>query len=484
MGQVLFKLLGGAIAGLLAWVLIEPTRPAVIGGLDWGVFESHLIFALGALIGFALGGLDGLQRGGKLNVVRGLCLGALFGLIGCALGYSVGGSLGRAVFGDVSAGSGSNPAVVIPWRILSLTPIGIFLGAGIGASSLTGRKILQGAIGGAIGAGIGAALFDAVGTVIGAASLMTQGVEPGKVGEVGSLPRAIFCVLMGGLIGVFIGIVERMARSAWVRLTLGRNEGKEWPIDAAQTFIGRSEGAQIPLFGDPAIAPMHACITRQGDQYYVADGGAPGGTLLNGHPVQQAPLNSGDHIRVGSFDLEFLLKAGRAPARAPEAYPGQAYPIGGQGYAPAPGYGMPPQAMPHQPAPQQPVHQATAQWPANQPVGQPTMAYPTPMQPGPMQATQQGRGWTLAAMDGPLAGQRFPILGPVEVGRECPSIPMAFDTQASRRHASFSPGSAGIVVTDLASTNGVFVNGQRVSSSTIGPGDLVKIGGTTFRVES
>jgi pSer/pThr/pTyr-binding forkhead associated (FHA) protein len=36
---------------------------------------------------------------------------------------------------------------------------------------------------------------------------------------------------------------------------------------------------------------------------------------------------------------------------------------------------------------------------------------------------------------------------------------------------------------DLGSTNGTYVNGQRVLSATLKPGDLVRIGATTFRVE-
>jgi pSer/pThr/pTyr-binding forkhead associated (FHA) protein len=31
---------------------------------------------------------------------------------------------------------------------------------------------------------------------------------------------------------------------------------------------------------------------------------------------------------------------------------------------------------------------------------------------------------------------------------------------------------------DIASTNGTYVNGQRVTESTLRPGDLVRIGGT------
>lgn len=101
---------------------------------------------------------------------------------------------------------------------------------------------------------------------------------------------------------------------------------------------------------------------------------------------------------------------------------------------------------------------------------------PLPPQPSPI-------GFTLVAMDGPLMGQRFSISGPTDVGREQPAIPMSFDSQVSRKHAQLVPDAMGLAVTDLNSTNGTFVNGQRVQSQTVRSGDLVKVGSTTFRVD-
>ena len=291
-------------------------------------------------------------------------------------------------------------------------------------------------------------------------------------------------LLLGATIALFIGIVDRLSRSAWLRLVLGRNEGKEWSIDSNQTFIGRSEGASVPLFGDQNVAPIHASINRQGGQYILVDGGSPIGTLLNGQRVTQAPLFHGAHIQIGSYNLEFLMKNMAAPARGPEAYPGQAYPMQGGpmpqqpvpqtvGMAPTQ---MMPQQMPTQAMPQQmPQGMPTQAMPGMG--SQPTMAYGAPLQGGPRQHT-------LVAIDGPLMGQRFPVNAPTDLGRECPAIPMSFDSAASRRHANISPAPQGLAVADAGSTNGTFVNGQRVSQAMAGPGDLIKVGSTTFRVEA
>jgi ABC transport system ATP-binding/permease protein len=253
-------------------------------------------------------------------------------------------------------------------------------------------------------------------------------------------------------------LVQRLSRTAWLRLTLGRNEGKEWIVDAPQTFIGRSEKAHVPLFGDPSIAPMHACIVRQGGNYLLADGGSPVGTYLNGQRIQQVPLFHGAVIRVGTLDLQFLMRAGKAPQYAPEQVRAGAYPY----LATSPG-GYPP-------TPAQPVGAQTYATPQTMP----TMA-PQPM---PQQAMP-----ALVVMSGPMSGQRFEIRQAIEIGREASGISMSTDGSASRRHAMISPTPNGPQLTDLNSTNGTFVNEQRVQNAMLRAGDIVRIGTTTFRVE-
>jgi pSer/pThr/pTyr-binding forkhead associated (FHA) protein len=470
MGNLAFRTLVGFIGGLLAWMVMEPGAASAFSRGQYDSWEKTFVMILGLVIGVAVGGLNGFLRGGKRHTLMGAGLGALFGAVGIVLGYSIGGQISQGLFGRGWTELIPFPIKIIP-RTLAIAPMATLLGAGIGASSLNVRSIRNGALGGLL-AGIAAGLvFDTISGALGPFILQMRGQTSGEIGLVG---RAIMALLIGGMIALFIGIVERVTRSAWVRLTLGRNEGKEWVVDSAQTFIGRSERAQIPLFGDPNVAPMHACIVRQGpQQYLLTDGGTPGGTFLNGQPVSQAPLFHGAQIRIGSFNLEFLMKNAPIPVRGPEAYAGQSYPY----------QGAPQQPVPVTPQPAHPVPMQTQAYPAQQmptqaypqsPAGQPTMAY-TPEPSG---------GFSLIALDGPLSGQRYGVVAPLEVGREAPGIPMGFDTMASRRHASVAPHGAGLVVTDLGSTNGTYVNGQRVQSQTVRPGDLVKIGATTFRVEA
>jgi hypothetical protein len=75
--------------------------------------------------------------------------------------------------------------------------------------------------------------------------------------------------------------------------------------------------------------------------------------------------------------------------------------------------------------------------------------------------------------------------GPATVGRDpgC-EIALPGETSVSRTHARLEATPDGAVVTDLGSTNGTFVNGQRVEGSVrLSPGDRVQFGAAAFRFE-
>lgn len=436
---------------------------------------------LGAMIGASIGGINGYLTGGKIHTLRGLAIGLVFGIFGITFGAKIGMLLVGGTFGPNVFSSG-NVVLTILARTLALTPIGGVLGAAIGASSLSVKRIKLGLIGGLIGGAIGGFSFDIVGSIVATAVASAKGVGPGQIAEVGGPSRAVYAVILGLGIALFIGIVENLAKSAWVRQVLGRNEGREWPLYGQHTIIGRSETATIPIFGDPTLQPHHATISNQGGTYYITDGG--GGVLINGQPVQQAPLFSGANIQLGQTVLQFLMKEGRVPAMGPEAYGTPAYPLGG----PQAGFHQQPT---YQPAPgvqanaMAPISSSQPTVMAPMPSSQPTVMTPMPSssQPTIMTPAQPVGSMTLVATDGPLTGQRYPVGQAFEVGRDCPAIPMAFDTSVSRRHALIAPSPGGISVNDLGSTNGVFINGQRVTAGVLTPGGILKIGATTFRIE-
>lgn len=78
--------------------------------------------------------------------------------------------------------------------------------------------------------------------------------------------------------------------------------------------------------------------------------------------------------------------------------------------------------------------------------------------------------------------RRFVLDGPkATIGRSKDCECVLADPNVSRRHAELRKAESGDwQVVDLGSTNGVKVNGRRVSSSRLRPGDEVTLGTTTF----
>lgn len=464
MGLLFFATFLGALAGGIAWGIMEPFAPG-LNQTAWFAFERNFSIVVGGFIGGAIGGLNGWHSGSKIQALYGLLIGFVVGALGGFVGLSFGGSISSAIFGTASVSSLPGMQRVFG-RTVAFIPFGAFIGLAMGASGRTAKRAWIGFLGGAVGGLFAGLSFDLVSTLLGPivtaakggfASTGPDGV-PRIEAEIGGPGRASLAVIMGAAVGLFTSLFLMATKSAWLRLMLGRNEGKDWLIDAGQSVIGRSEMAHVPLMSDPNVAPRHAVIDRRGMNYVLVDQGSPIGTWLNGARIQEAVLFDGAIISIGGFNLQFMMKQGAAK-RAAEAYRGAHM---GAPSTPAPGYAQAPVQAPAASMPTQVMARAPSA---------PTQAIPSIQPP------------SLMAMDGPLAGQRFMVSAAMEVGREATGIALSGDAGASRRHASLQPVAGGVQVTDLGSTNGTFVNGQRIQSAMARTGDLIKMGSTTFRVE-
>ena len=91
----------------------------------------------------------------------------------------------------------------------------------------------------------------------------------------------------------------------------------------------------------------------------------------------------------------------------------------------------------------------------------------------------------LEIVEGKSAGTTFALSQPLEVGRDETLGIVLEDGEVSRRHARISPSNGSIVVEDLGSRNGSFVNEQPIDGPRqIQPGDRVRIGLTVFELRS
>ena len=95
----------------------------------------------------------------------------------------------------------------------------------------------------------------------------------------------------------------------------------------------------------------------------------------------------------------------------------------------------------------------------------------------------------LEVVAGPLAGQRIDLeAGRTKIGKSPAAepgvhvIPLA-DPYLSKDHAALEAGAGGVVVVDLGSTNGTFVNGTRARRAVLRDGDELRLGSTRIRLD-
>lgn len=110
------------------------------------------------------------------------------------------------------------------------------------------------------------------------------------------------------------------------------------------------------------------------------------------------------------------------------------------------------------------------------------MAGETPDLNRPTNSPYQQNNWELVAEGDWLAGQRFEISRHAVLGRDSSCDITIPGTHLSRRHAELAIKGGALLIRDLNSSNGTFVNEEKVSETALKPGDSIRFDVLHFKV--
>ena len=291
--------------------------------------------------------------------------------------------------------------MIIP-RSMAWALLGLLIGVGIGAATFSIPNMIKGAVGGLLGGFVGGLLFDPIGVSF---SLV--------------LARAFGFGETGLMIGLLIGLVQDLTKTAWLTVEAGRLRNREFRLEKPLTALGRAEECDVGLFGDTAVEGRHAQIERRGDDFLLSSLGHP--VRVNGSPVSNSRLNNGDRIEIGNYALRFNLKSVPVSAATPAVLPAAV------AVSKAPG--------------------------------------------APCLIDASGRQFNLRPDSS------------TSLGRSQDNDVVLSDKSISRRHATITPSNGGFYLRDLNSQNGTYVGSQRVDEHLLRDGDQIGLGdlGFTFR---
>jgi hypothetical protein len=257
-----------------------------------------------ALIGLFVAMADGLlsrawRRAalcGLAALASGLGLGLVTSIVGELL-YTVGTSwvarLGEGEGVSTAAFAGQMVARGLAWAASGVT-----MGLGQGIALRSRRLLVNGLLGGVVGALVGGMLFDPIDRLL-------DGAAWGRGAEAS---RAVGFAVIGLGAGLMIGVVELLARDAWLKMLAGPLAGKEFMLFRNPTVIGSSPKADVYLFKDAEVEPTHALLHVMGEGYEVESVAGPGRVLVNGVGVRRARLEPGDQLTIGKTVLAFAVK--------------------------------------------------------------------------------------------------------------------------------------------------------------------------------
>jgi pSer/pThr/pTyr-binding forkhead associated (FHA) protein len=237
-------------------------------------------------------------------------------------------------------------------------------------------------------------------------------------------------------------------------------DGREYVIMSAPLVMGREAGCDVVIPGKD-VSRRHAEIVPSAKGYLLVDSSTNGVYVNDARVPGQRVLTRGDVIRVGEESFRFYAdQAAVAPAPAAVA-------------APAPAAPAAPPPPPPPPAGAESRLQNTS--------------FGMPASPRPAAATASAGGGGVGGAaplanflvrTGTLKGTRLLVKTPiVNIGRADYNDLIIPDESVSTSHAKLQRREGVWVLVDLESTNGTFVDSERIKTDTpIAPGTMVRFG--------
>ena len=263
-------------------------RQAIVGLVLFPVVAA----AVGIFIAAADGAVCRLWQRALLAGAVGLLVGLLGGLVASVLAQLVYTPL--AMLAGRQSGGILGFVIQVSGRGLAWGIAGMAMGLGQGIALRSGRLLLYGFLGGTLGGLLGGLLFDPIDMIL------LGGASPSS-----HVSRLVGFAVIGAAVGALIGIVELLARDAWLHMTRGPLAGKEFLVFKDLMALGSSPRSDIYLFNDDLVAARHAVIRATADQYEIEAADPVHPLLVNERPVQRARLRHGDQITLGQTVFTF-----------------------------------------------------------------------------------------------------------------------------------------------------------------------------------
>ena len=304
---MLIYAIAGGLGALGAWSAIEPFIQEGRALRDLQNPKPEYILALialfpvmGATIGLMVAVSDALlsrnlSRAAFCGAI-GLGVGLLAGTIGIFAGgfcYGIIRQVGFSIFPPHPPRMGG-PALFVQMvaRALAWTIVATGMGLGQGIALKSKKLVLNGLVGALIGGFLGGLLFDPIDLIFGGSGSAATS-------------RCVGMTTIGVAVGFFTGLVESMAKDAWLYMKAGPLAGKQFVIYKDPTILGSSPKCDVYLFKDAAIEPKHAELRAIGPRYQIKDLGTAQGVYVNGKRVESHVLQSGDTVVLGETVLEY-----------------------------------------------------------------------------------------------------------------------------------------------------------------------------------